>query len=457
MWEFHCKLHKIDESTKPGDVISFTELLLDNHNQLCIHNRLPGENEIGMVAWKMTLRTPEVPTGRDIVVIANDMTFKIGSFGPQEDLLFKKASEYSRKHGLPRIYLSANSGARIGMAEELKHMFKVAWNDPACPEKGFKYLYLRPDEFKKVSTVNSVRAELIEDDGESRYKITDIIGKEDGIGVESLRMAGMIAGETSLAYDEIITISLVSCRTIGIGSYLVRLGQRVIQVENSSIILTGAGALNKVLGREVYTSNSQLGGVQIMYNNGVSHSVVPDDFEGVFKILHWLSYMPLKKNGLLPIIEPLDPVERPIGFIPTRASYDPRFMLAGKKENGRWLPGFFDRGSFDEMMQPWAQTVVTGRARLGGIPVGVIAVETRTVELNVPADPANSDSESKVIQQAGQVWFPDSSYKTAQAIKDLSREELPLFMFANWRGFSGGMKGKTRLIFNFFNCNHIPT
>lgn len=47
-------------------------------------------------------------------------------------------------------------------------------------------------------------------------------------------------------------------------------------------------------------------------------------------------------------------------------------------------------------MEPWAKTVVTGRARLGGIPVGVIAVETRTVEFTIPADPANLDSESKV-------------------------------------------------------------
>ena len=56
----------------------------------------------------------------------------------------------------------------------------------------------------------------------------------------------MIAGETSAAYDEVVTINLVTCRAIGIGAYLVRLGQRVIQVENSHIILTGAGALNKV-------------------------------------------------------------------------------------------------------------------------------------------------------------------------------------------------------------------
>ena len=72
----------------------------------------------------------------------------------------------------------------------------------------------------------------------------------------------------------------------------------------------------------------------------------------------------------------------------------------------------------------------------------MIAAETRTVEATIPADPANLDSESKVVQQAGQVWFPDSSYKTSQVIKDFQRERLPLIIFANWRGFSGGMKGK---------------
>lgn len=45
-----------------------------------------------------------------------------------------------------------------------------------------------------------------------------------------------------------------------------------------------------------------------------------------------------------------------------------------------FLPGFFDAGSFFETLSGWANTVVVGRARLGGIPVGVIAVETRPVE-----------------------------------------------------------------------------
>lgn len=45
-----------------------------------------------------------------------------------------------------------------------------------------------------------------------RYKITDIIGKDEGLGVENLKGSGMIAGESSLAYEEIITMNLVSLK-----------------------------------------------------------------------------------------------------------------------------------------------------------------------------------------------------------------------------------------------------
>jgi hypothetical protein len=38
---------------------------------------------------------------------------------------------------------------------------------------------------------------------------------------------------------------------VGIGAYLVRLGQRTIQMVNGPLILTGYSALNKLLGREV--------------------------------------------------------------------------------------------------------------------------------------------------------------------------------------------------------------
>ncbi|XP_063237346.1 acetyl-CoA carboxylase isoform X2 [Bacillus rossius redtenbacheri] len=441
VWKEHAKIYATNDVKIPTKLVDAIELVLDGEG-LSEQKRLPGENNIGMIAWLVKLYTPEYPLGRELILIANDITFVIGSFGPQEDFLFYRASQLARKMRIPRIYIAANSGARLGLAEEIKQLFRVAWEDPDEPEKGFKYLYLTTEDFTKVSAMNSVRATLIEDEGEARYKITDIIGKEDGIGVENLQAAGMIAGETSSAYQEIVTISMVTCRAIGIGSYLVRLGQRVIQIENSHICLTGYSALNKLLGREVYASNNQLGGIQIMYNNGITHKTEPHDIDGIRTIVKWLSYMPKDKMSPLPVMEPVDSIDREVEYMPTKAPYNPRWMLEGRVNAGssKWESGFFDRGSWQEIMQPWAQTVVCGRARLGGIPVGVIAVETRTVELNLPADPANLDSEAKTVSQAGQVWFPDSAYKTAQAIQDFNREDLPLIIFANWRGFSGGMK-----------------
>ncbi|KAA1468959.1 acetyl CoA carboxylase [Dentipellis sp. KUC8613] len=430
--------------TLPKLLLESRELVLDENDQLVEVDRAPGNNSFGMVGWVFTMRTPEYPNGRKVVVIANDITFKIGSFGPQEDQYFYLASQYARDHGLPRIYLSANSGARIGLAEEAMSIFSVAWNDDSNPEKGVNYLYLTHEKWLGLEekAAGAVLTEEIEVDGERRHKITDIIGLQDGLGVECLKGSGLIAGETSRAYDDIFTITLVTARSVGIGAYLVRLGERAVQVEGQPIILTGAPALNKVLGREVYTSNLQLGGTQIMHKNGVSHLTANSDLEGATHILQWLSYVPEAKGQKLPIRELSDPWDREIGYVPPKGPYDPRWFIEGKTDeaSSEWLSGFFDKGSFQETLSGWAQTVVVGRARLGGIPMGVIAVETRTIERVVPADPANPASFEQRIMEAGQVWYPNSAYKTAQAIYDLNREGLPLIIFANWRGFSGGQQ-----------------
>lgn len=434
----------------PPVLLKAKELVLDEKDKLHEVYRPAGSNTIGMVAWIVELFTPEYPKGRRVVLIGNDITHIIGSFGPAEDRLFYKASEMARRLGIPRIYISANSGARIGIAEEVMALFRVAWNNKENPAKGFKYLYVTPDDYQLLTQGGkaSVKADLVKDEesGEDRYMITDVIGAADGIGVENLQGSGLIAGETSRSYKETFTITLVTCRSVGIGAYLVRLGQRAIQNEGNPIILTGAGALNKVLGREVYTSNLQLGGTQIMFNNGVSHLTSKDDFQGVTEILNWLGYVPKERGAPLPVVLPTidDPVDRDVEWTPpaNKTPYDPRQLIAGGfSEDKKWLPGLFDRDSFMETLGGWAKSVVTGRARLGGIPMGVIAVETRTMEAVIPADPANMDSQQQTLQQAGQVWFPDSAYKTAQAINDFNNgEELPLMILANWRGFSGGQR-----------------
>ena len=434
----------MDKQPAKGECIEYSELVLDDTDNLAEVNREPGTNNIGMVGWLVTAKTPEYPRGRRFVIIANDITFKIGSFGPQEDKFFHKCSELARKLGIPRVYLSANSGARIGMAEELIPHFSVAWKDPKKPESGFDYLYLTPDKKARFEDgdLKHVITKEIKVNGETRHMITTIVGAEDGLGVECLRGSGLIAGETSRAYDDVFTITLVTCRSVGIGAYLVRLGQRTIQIEGQPIILTGAPAINKLLGREVYTSNLQLGGTQIMYRNGVSHMTADNDFAGVSKIVRWMSFVPDKKNNPVPISPSSDGWDRDVTFFPPqKATYDVRHLIGGQETENGFLSGLFDKDSFTEALGGWARTVVVGRARLGGIPIGVIGVETRSVENVTPADAANPDSIEQVTNEAGGVWYPNSAFKTAQAINDFNKgEQLPLMILANWRGFSGGQR-----------------
>ena len=203
------------------------------------------------------------------------------------------------------------------------------------------------------------------------------------------------------------------------------------------------------MGREIYTTNDQLGGPMIMFPNGVSHQLSVSHLETVSKALTWLAFVSPRKGIRFSLSEITfsDPVDRDIQFIPQKGmTYDPRNLLCGISTDGEsdsrnsWISGFFDKDSFVETLGGWAKTVVVGRARLGGIPMGVIITENRTVEGTKPADPADITSQEKMVQQAGGVWFPDSAYKTAQALRDFNREDLPCIIFANWRGFSGGQR-----------------
>ena len=366
--------------------------------------------------------------------------------------MFRAATEHALAERLPLIYLAANSGARVGLANELKQCINAAWNDESDPSKGFKYLYLTPEDYHSIMNATkhsdegseaSIKAsKAIMDNGEERWILSDVIGREDGLGVECLSGSGSIAGIYTRAFREGFTITLVSGRTVGIGAYLARLGRRCIQRKDQPIILTGYAALNKLLGRDVYTSHMQLGGPRVMGYNGVSHHIVDDDLEGAKAILQWLSYTAARIGDAPPRLQTADPENRKVEYmVPVGGKLDPRAAIAGSVEDGGvWKGGLFDRGSWMEAQEGWARTVVTGRARLAGIPVGVIGVEVSTIMLNLPADPGLPDSSERVIPQAGQVWFPDSALKTAQAMEEFNLEGLPLFILANWRGFSGGQR-----------------
>lgn len=58
------------------------------------------------------------------------------------------------------------------------------------------------------------------------------------------------------------------------------------------------------MGREVYTSNDQLGGAGVMGPNGVSHQLVDSHVGAIASALRWLSYVPSSRGSYLPVVSP---------------------------------------------------------------------------------------------------------------------------------------------------------
>ena len=85
---------------------------------------------------------------------------------------------------------------------------------------------------------------------------------------------------------------------------------RITQSTNENALFN----LVQVLGREVYTSNNQLGGIQIMHNNGVSHETSADDFGGVMKMLQVLSYVPAVSSYVAYLLFEMLSKKTPIPF-----------------------------------------------------------------------------------------------------------------------------------------------
>merc|ERR1719193_2983408 len=128
-----------------GALVVASELVLDSDQagELREVKREPGQNDIAMVAWRLTVKTLNYPEGRTFILVANDITNQVGTFGKAEDELYYRALQVAEREGIPFLYMASNSGARMGLDNELMRKFKVAWKGDAAvdPQSGFNYLY----------------------------------------------------------------------------------------------------------------------------------------------------------------------------------------------------------------------------------------------------------------------------------------------------------------------------
>jgi len=69
----------------PKELLKAVELLPGASALQEAEARKPGTNDIGMLAWRCFMRTPQFPEGRSMILIANDVTHQAGSFGVAEE------------------------------------------------------------------------------------------------------------------------------------------------------------------------------------------------------------------------------------------------------------------------------------------------------------------------------------------------------------------------------------
>uniref|UniRef100_A0A7S3GGZ4 Acetyl-coenzyme A carboxylase carboxyl transferase subunit beta domain-containing protein n=1 Tax=Palpitomonas bilix TaxID=652834 RepID=A0A7S3GGZ4_9EUKA len=178
--------------------------------------------------------------------------------GKLESDLFISASKLSRKLGVPRVYVAATAGVKLGLAEEVKSKFLIKWQNDDI-QHGVEYFFLKKEDAMELLSKKSIIGTW-----EGDTFIIDTINGIEDVGVQTLKLGAEIVVETVHSYNETVTISYVSGGCVGVGAYNIFLGHRAFIHSAHPVLLTGYAAINSVLGREMYSSNLQLGGQEVM-------------------------------------------------------------------------------------------------------------------------------------------------------------------------------------------------
>src|SRR4051794_719446 len=136
----------------------------------------------------------------------------------------------------------------------------------------------------------------------------------------------------------------------------------------SSMALGGRHLVKAATGEDV--SEEEMGGSAVHNKvSGVADLEVADDDECLATVRRYLSFFPSNNTEPPPVRETSDPVDRRVeelyDIVPTapRRAYDVRKVIQAVVDDGEFFP----------MKPDWAKNIVTGFARVGGQPVGILA------------------------------------------------------------------------------------
>jgi acetyl-CoA carboxylase carboxyltransferase component len=199
--------------------------------------------------------------------------------------------------------------------------------------------------------------------------INDSGGARIQEGVRSLAGYAEIFERNILASGVIPQISAIFGPCAGGAVYSPALTDFIIMSEkNSYMFVTGPKVTKTVTGEEISTEN--LGGSEVHGNkSGVAHFVVEEEEQGLLLIRKLLSYLPQNNLEEPPLTECDDPIDRKDdelnSIIPENTNHPYNIKDIIYK--------IVDYSEFLEIHAGYARNIVVGFAKMGGMPVGIIA------------------------------------------------------------------------------------
>jgi acetyl-CoA carboxylase carboxyltransferase component len=249
----------------------------------------------------------------------------------------------------------------------------------------------------------------------------------DGMGgggsVKTIEMAGRTYIPELRGWDDIVghlavapSVSLALGSVAGIGAARVCTSHySVIVADSAQMMIAGPALVDWA--RQGNVSKEDLGHARIHTKNGSIDDMVKTEEEAFDRACRFLSYLPSSADELPPVIDSTDKPERReeslLEIIPQnpRKPYKMRTIIES----------VVDQDSFFEMGSGWGKSMITGFARLDGIPVALFAEDP-----NIYAG----------------AWMADSCRKLTRFIDLASTFHLPLIHLEDCPGFLIGKKSE---------------
>jgi acetyl/propionyl-CoA carboxylase alpha subunit/acetyl-CoA carboxylase carboxyltransferase component len=368
----------------------FVEHDLDAAGRLVPVDRSPGGNRAGVVVGVVRTPTPRYPEGISRVVLLGDPTKSLGAVSEAECARIVAAIDHAEALGVPVEWFALSSGARISMDNGTENMDWVA------------------RALRRIIT-------FTQGGGEINVVVTGInVGAQPYWNAEATMLM----------------------HTKGI----------LVMTPDSAMVLTGKQSLDYSGGVSA-EDNFGIGGYdRVMGPNGQAQYWAPDLAGAVEVLFGHYDHAYVAPGERIPRPAPTqDPFDRDVRDFPHRLA-DSDFTTVGDIFSLTTNPErkkAFDirtlmRSVSDQdhpMLERWAgmadaETAVVVDARLGGIPVCLLGIESRPI-----ARRGFPPSDGPDTWTAGTL-FPRSSKKAARAITAASANR-PLVVLANLSGFDG--------------------